>query len=149
MSVAMWNCQSWELDVTTGGEYVTAYLGTSYHISSLSHYLTSYGGYIWQPIWVLHLTSDLGHFIWQVVGGRSDSLSGYFISHLILVTSGDKLWGVYLSTFIWELDCFEWTLIDNIDQWELSSWHWQFCMGVYLSTSSENLTVLNGLSLTT
>ena len=44
MSVAVWNCQSWELDVSTRG-------------------------YIWQLIWVLHLTSDLGCFIWQVPGG--------------------------------------------------------------------------------
>ena len=124
---------------------------------------------------VLHLTSHLGHFIWEVLGGISDSLFGYFISHLILVTSSDKLWGVYLTAymvlylasclghFIWEVPggrgyiwqpiwvlhltchlghftwqvgggfiwalhlktwpnsaiCFEWALIDNIDQQRL------------------------------
>ena len=128
------------------------------------------GGYTWQLNWVLHLTSDLGHFIWQVVGvylavylgtsshiwswslhltscgGISDSLRGYFISHLILVTSSEKLWGVYLTAYlgtsshiwswslhltssrgyIWALHlktwpnsaiCFERALIDSIDQW--------------------------------
>ena len=111
----------------------------------MSLHLTSCGGYIWQPIWVLHLTSHLGHFIWQVVGGISGSLSGYFISHLILITSSDKLWGVYLAAYlgtsshisswslhliscrgyIWALHlktwpnsaiCFKWALFDNIDQ---------------------------------
>ena len=78
----MWICHSWPLDVSSRVKllvlrmwcyhwevYLTAYLGTSSHISSLSLCLTSSGGmYIWQPIWVLHLTSYLGHFIWQVAG---------------------------------------------------------------------------------
>ena len=95
------------------------------------------GGYIWQLIWTLHLKiwthfliSGLGlsvHFIWAVHlkiwvsvctssetggGGISESLSGYFILQVDLVVH-----------FIWKLDlipvCFEWALIDIIDQWTL------------------------------
>ena len=123
MSIAVWNCQSWELNVTKRG-------------------------YIWQHIWVLHLTSHLCHFIWQVLGGVyltaylgtssdiwswslhltslggiSDSLSGYFIWHLILVTSSDKfggyiwqpIWVLHLTSdlghFIWQVaGGYIWTL---------------------------------------
>ena len=119
MSVEMWNCQSWQLDVSTRGIYLIAYLGTPSHILYWSLHLTSPRGYIWQLIWVLHLTSYIGHFIYQVPGGISDSWSGYIshilywslhltssggggisdswsgyiISHLILVTSSDKFSG--------------------------------------------------------
>ena len=148
MSVAMWNCHSWPLDVSSSvklpvlrtlcyhrGVYLTACMGTSSHISSLSLHLTSsfWGWYIWQPIWAHYLTSDLGHFIWQVVGGISGSLSGYIISYLILVTSSDNLWwwGGISEHFIWKLDCFEWALIDNIDQWRtLPSGTGSFVWGV-------------------
>ena len=89
------------------GLYLTAYLGTSSHISSLSLHLTSslWGVYlaaylgtsshIWS--WSLHLTS---------CGGISGSLSGYVISHLILVTSSDKLW--WWWGYIWALHLKTW-----------------------------------------
>ena len=147
MSVAVSNCQSWELDVTSRGVYLTAYLVTSSHIWSWSLHLTScgegrgisdsqsgyfishvllvtssakfwgvyltaylgtsshiwswslhviiFGVYIWQLIWVLHLTSDLGHFIWLVVG---------------------NVWTFHLKTWPNSTICFEYALIDNIDQ---------------------------------
>ena len=98
MSVAMLNCQSWQLDVSTRGVYLIAYLGTPSHIL----------------YWSLHLTSSVG-------GGISDSWSGYIISHLILVTSSDKFSGgisdslsgyfishLILVTFIWQLPAGCW-----------------------------------------
>ena len=52
----------------------------------------------------------------KFLGGISGSLSGHVISCLILVTLSDKLWGVYLSTSSANLTVLKWALIDNIDQ---------------------------------
>ena len=165
MSVAVWNCHSWPLDVSSsvklpvlttrcqhqgvylidylgtsshilscslhlthyGGIYLIDYQGTSSHILSWSLHLTSYGGYIWQLIWVLHLkiwthirswslhlTSTGGLYLTAYLGTSSENLN----SHLILVTSSDKLqggisdsWSGYfilqvdlVEHFIWKLD---------------------------------------------
>ena len=81
MSVAVWNCQSWRLNVNTGGIYLTAYLGTSSKnfdsylilvMSSVKFWSWGWGisdslsGYL---IWKSELTCDPGHFIWQGMGG--------------------------------------------------------------------------------
>ena len=93
------------------GGYLTAYLGTSSHISSLS----------------LHLSS-----CW----GVPDSLSRYFISHLIFVTSSAKLWGGISEHFI----CFKWALIDNMDQQRTLILAVAVSYGGYIGRmSSENL----------
>ena len=80
----------------------------------------------------------------------SNKLSGYFISNSVLVTScvstGWSIWLWYLyvhwSLFIYRsaialvfpyiflsVDCFEWGLIDHIEQQRDHSVHWQFQMG--------------------
>ena len=61
MSVAVWNCHSWPLDISSSVKL---------------------------PV----LTTRCQHW--------GDSSSGYFISHLILVSSSDKLWGVYLIAYL-------------------------------------------------
>ena len=67
MSVAMWNCQSWELNVSTRGYIWQPFWGL--HLTSdLGHFIWQVGRYNWLLIWVLHLTSHLGHFIWQMWG---------------------------------------------------------------------------------
>ena len=96
------------------GVNLAAYLGTSSEnlnsnlilVTSSDKFLgdksCSLSGYF---IWKFELTSDLGHFIWQVLRGvdlttylgtSSENLN----SHLILVSSSDKLWGVDLTTYL-------------------------------------------------
>ena len=99
MSVAMWNWHSWPLDISSSVKLPV----------QRTQFRTR--GYIWQPFWVLHFTSDLGHFILQV-GGITDCLFGYFISHLILVTSSDKF-----GRYIW----LRWTL-------HLQTWPAKMCL---------------------
>ena len=93
-------------------------------------------GYIWKVIWVLHLTSDICPFIWQVVGGISDTWSGYFISHLIVVTSSDKFWGVYLIAYLG-------TSSENVNSHltfvTSSDKYWGVYLIAYLGNSSENV----------
>ena len=83
MSVEMWNCHSWPLDV-------------------------------------------------------GKNLSGYFISNLVLVTSCDTTRGVHLplvsicalvSMYSYKLTISKWGLIDDIDQWRVHSFYWQFHAG--------------------
>ena len=126
MSVTMWNCHSWALDVSSNVKLPVLTTRCWHHRVFLITYLA------------IHLTFYLGHFIWQVLEGISDSLSGYFISHLILDTSSEKLQvGIsdslsryfilqvdLVEHFIWKLDLippciYKWALIDNIDQQRL------------------------------
>ena len=74
MSVAVWNCQSRELNVSTGGVYLTPYLKVLTHIWSWSLHLTSSGGYIW-PISALHLktwpakmsfNNNIPYYTWKI-----------------------------------------------------------------------------------
>ena len=124
MLVALWNCQSWELNVSTGGIYLTAYLGTSskkfdsYLILVMSSvkFWSWRVGYIWQPIWVPHLkiwiTCDPGHFIWQGMEGYIWQL--IWVLHLKIWTHISS-WLLHLTSYvgyIWP----SWAL-------HLKSWH--------------------------
>ena len=62
----------------TGGTYLMAYQCDSFQICYCSLLLTRPGGWV----------------------GISDSLSGYFISNLVLVTSCDSSSGVYLMAYL-------------------------------------------------
>ena len=78
MSVAMWKFHSWPLDVSSNVKLP---------------FLTTRCQYQCQT------ASPENSMLPQ--GGISDSLSGYFISHLIFVTASDKFFmGVYLAAYL-------------------------------------------------
>ena len=158
MSVAMWNCHSWLLDVNSNGKLpflttrcyeklpypldVSSSLKLSetqcQHWGDISHSLS---GYLIQIFWLI---SDLGHvsvkfmssgggvYLTAYLGTSSENLN----SHVILVTSSDKVCiSDILSGYIWkfELTCDPGHLI------------WQFMKGYIWPSwaSSEKLTCQN------
>ena len=125
MSIAMWNCHTWPLVVSSSVKL--SFLRTQCkHWGDISHSLS---GYFIQKFWLI---SDLGHVICQVLelgggvyltaylGTSSENLN----SHVILVTSCDKVWGDISDSlsgyFIWKfeltshLGCFIWQVIGGI-----------------------------------
>ena len=71
----------------TGGTYLMAYQCDSFQICYCSLLLTRPGGWV----------------------GISDSLSGYFISNLVLVTSTDRTGGTYLMAY--QCDSFQFAIV--------------------------------------
>ena len=134
MSVAMWNCHCWPLDVSSNVKlpFLSTRCQYQCEIAILDHYMSVSmwnchcwplhvsssvklpvfrtrcqhwgGGYIQQPIWVLHLK--------------------IFDSHLILITSSDRFLGGISDTLsgylIWkfwltsDLDHFIWQVLGGI-----------------------------------
>ena len=124
-SVAMWNCQSRELNVRTGGVYLKAMLGTSSHIWSWSLHLTSWRGIPDCLSGVLHLTSHLVLFFWHIwvgvylieVNTASANLTcqnvleqQYCILHLANMRPHDEI-SVAMSVAMW--NCQSWPLDDS------------------------------------
>ena len=129
MSVAVWNCQSWELNVSTGGIYLTAYLGTSsknfdsYLILVMSSVkFWSWGvGYIWQLIWVPHLKiwthmwswslhlTRYGGYIWQLIWVLHLKIWTHISSWLLHLTSyGGYIWpswALHLKSWPAKMSC--------------------------------------------
>ena len=121
MSVAMWNCHTWPLDVSSSVKNLVLRTQCQ-HWGDISHSLSGYliqkfwlifwswsfhlsssgvggwgisdslSGYL---IWKFEFTCDPGHFIWQGMGDISDSLSGYFIWKFELTS--------HLGCFIWQV----------------------------------------------
>ena len=122
MSVAMWNCHTWPLDVSSSVK-LSVLRTQCQHWGDISHSLS---GYLIQKFWLI---SDLGHVICQVLelgggvyltaylGTSSENLN----SHVILVTSSDKVWRDISDSlsgyFIWKfeltshLGCFIWQVM--------------------------------------
>ena len=126
VTVAMWNCHSWPLDVSTGGYiwalHLTSWPSWTLHLKTwpnsavcglLGHFIWKpylklpsvhiilSGGYIWQLIWTLHQTSCPSWTLHLKIWPSSDTVSGHFIWALHLQTGGlsDSLTG----HFIWAL----------------------------------------------
>ena len=100
------------------GVYLTAYLGTSSHISSLSLHLPSCGGvYLTGYLgtsshissWSLHLRS-CGRYIWTPHLFRIDQ-------HRSAKNSPPGTGSFILGGISEQFICFKWALIDNMDQW--------------------------------
>ena len=89
----IWNMNSYMISVCTSS--------LSLHLTTLGGEILSLSGYfIWEFwliwSWSLHLTSSRGVYLTAYLGTSSENLN----SHLILVTSSDKLWGVYLTAYL-------------------------------------------------
>ena len=136
VTVAMWNCHSWPLDVSSGGYiwalHLTSWPSWTLHLQTwpnsavcglLGHFIWKldlklpsvhiilFGGYIWQLIWTLHLTSCPSCALHLKIWPNSDTISGHFTwaLHLKLRGISDTLSGY----FIWQVDLvfhFIWTL---------------------------------------
>ena len=128
MWVAMWNCHSWPLDVSSNVKLP---------------YLTVRCQYGWEGI------SESEHFIWKFGSQCALDLTMGGISW--------PRWALHLKTWPNLPVCFEWALIDNMDQWRVHLMSLTVLWGVYLDLVEHLIwkvdlilpSVSNGLSLTT
>ena len=105
MSVAIWNCHSWPLDVSRNVKL--PFLTTRMSVE----------------MWNCHS--------WPL--DVSNNISGDCISNLVLVSTFGMYMCIYalVIPYIFLLvDCFEWALIGDIEQERFHSVLWQFWMGV-------------------
>ena len=110
------------------GVYLMAYLGTSSHISLLSLHLTSSGG--------VYLTAYLG------------TSSHIWSWSLHLTSCGGYIWALHLRTWPISAICFEWALIDNIDQWRTLLLALAVSYGgIYLTDFVWKFELISGLTL--
>ena len=153
MSVVMWNCHSWPLDISSNVKLPCLTIRCQYRecISECEHFIWKLGsqcelhfklggGYIWQLILELHLKT------WTHISSWSLHLTSFGGVYLNLNTSSENLglsvnfiWnrgeGWYIWQLIWVLHLKIWT---HISSWSL---HLTSFGRVYLNlnTSSENL----------
>ena len=131
MSVAMWNCHYWPLDVSSKVKLTCLTIRCQYreYISESEHFIWKFGsqcelhlklaGYIWQVISELHLK------IWTHISSWSLHLTSFRGIYLNLNTSSENLdlsvhfiwnWGGYIWQLIWVLHLKIWT---HISSWSL------------------------------
>ena len=125
MSVAMWNCHTWPLDVSSSVK-LSVLRTQCQHWGDISHSLS---GYFIQKCWLI---SDLGHVICQVLElGVGYIWQLIWVPHLKIwthmwswVTSSDKVWGdisdslsgylIWKFELTYHLGCFIWQVMGGI-----------------------------------